>query len=120
MAQWKKAGAIVRTSSRIMGLPILAEAAMWQLIQFVMKSGVEICQLSGQACTACTSKSHVSLRRVKASPSNIMAGMYEPLGPERGASAQTANLGRRFSNVSIAQGSLLMHADHCNVLAHCR
>ena len=53
---------MMRTSSRIMGLPMLAEAAIWQLIQFVMKSGVEICQLSGQACTACTGKSHFSLR----------------------------------------------------------
>lgn len=57
----KEAGAMMHTSSRIMGLPMLAEAAIWQLIQFVMKSGVEICQLSGQACTACTSKSHFSL-----------------------------------------------------------
>ena len=41
-----------RTSSRIIGLPILAAAAMWQLIQLVMKLGSLTCQLSGHACTA--------------------------------------------------------------------
>ena len=41
-----------RTSSRIMGLPMLAAAAMWQLIQLVIKAGSLTCQLSGHACTA--------------------------------------------------------------------
>ncbi len=48
---------------------MLAEAAMWQLIQVVMKSGVEICQLSGQACTACTVKLHLPLfKQLKSFP----------------------------------------------------